>query len=59
MKLNKYKIMKKIDDCKIIESENELAKSLNNPKPKKYNITSVKTKLIKLLSEESFPLSIL
>ena len=51
--------MKKIDDCKITESENELAKSLNNPNPKKNNINSVNTKLIELLTEESFPLSIL
>ena len=59
MKLNKYIIMKKIDDFKITESENELAKSLNNPNPKKNNINSVNTKLIELLTEESFPLSIL
>jgi len=51
--------MKKADDCRITESENELAKSLNNPNPKKYNIARVKTKLNELLTEESFPLEIL
>ena len=51
--------MKKTDDCKNTESENELAKSLNNPNPKKYNIAIVKTKLIKLLNEDILPLSIL
>lgn len=59
MKLNKYKIMKKNDDCSITESENEVAKSLKNPNPKKYNIEMVKTKLTELLTEESFPLEIL
>ena len=56
---NKYKIKKKNDDCSITESENEVAKSLKNPNPKKYNIEMVKTKLTELLTEESFPLEIL
>ena len=51
--------MKKNDDCSITESENEAAKSLKNPNPKKYNIAMVKTKLTELLTEESFPLEIL
>ena len=59
MKLNRYIIKKKIDDCTIIDSENEIERSLNSPKPKKYNIVTVNTKLIKLLNEESLPLSIL
>ena len=59
MKLNRYIIKKKNDDCTITDSENETEKSLNNPKPKKYNIASVNTKLIKLINEESLPLSIL
>ena len=41
------------------ESENEVAKSLKNPNPKKYNIAMVNTKLTELLTEESFPLEIL
>ena len=51
--------MKKNDDCSMTESENEVAKSLNNPKPKKYNIAMVKIKLTELLADESFPLEIL
>ena len=51
--------MKKNDDCSITEYENEVAKSLKNPNPKKYNIEMVKTKLTELLTEESFPLEIL
>ena len=51
--------MKKSDDCIITESENRVAKSLNNPNPKKYHIAIVKTKLTELLTEESFPLEIL
>ena len=51
--------MKKNDDCSITESENEVAKSLKNPNPKKYSIEMVKTKLTELLTEESFPFEIL
>ena len=40
-------------------SIDELAKSLKNPNPKKYNIEMVKTKLTELLTVESFPLEIL